>query len=68
MTEQLKENALLGQTYFQDKHRGSITFDSQRKAVTRLTRSRNLSTFLHEGGHLYLEIMADRHWRLAENP
>jgi hypothetical protein len=59
MTEQLKENALLGQTYFQDKHRGSITFDSQRKAVTRLTRSRNLSTFLHEGGHLYLEIMAD---------
>jgi len=52
-------NAMLGQTLFQRKKRGSIRFDEDGKAVIRLTKARNLSTFLHESGHLYLEIMGD---------
>ena len=39
--------------------RGSISFDRNNRAVIRLTKARDLSTFLHESGHLYLEIMGD---------
>jgi len=59
ITEPVREAAMLGQTLFQDTHRGSITFDLENRAVIRLGQASNLSTFLHESGHLYLEIMGD---------
>lgn len=46
-----------------NKVRGSITFEvndkGERKTVINLFESNNLSTFLHESGHLYLEVLAD---------
>ena len=56
ITDQMREAALEGQTLFQKK-KGSISFDAARKGMIKLTKSRDLSTFLHEAGHLYLEIM-----------
>ena len=56
LTDQMRETALEGQTYYQKK-KGSITFDEVRKGTMRLFEARDLSTFLHESGHLYLEIM-----------
>jgi DNA repair protein RadC len=56
ITDQMREAALEGQTLFQKK-KGSISFDQARKGIIKLTKSRDLSTFLHEAGHLYLEIM-----------
>lgn len=58
ITPQMKEEALKGQTLFQ-KNNASIRFDEQNRALVRLSKSRNLSSFLHESGHLYLELMAD---------
>jgi len=46
------------QTLYQLK-RGSITFDEAHRAIIRIGRARNLSTFLHESGHLYLHLMRD---------
>lgn len=46
------------QTLYQIK-RGSITFDEAHRAVIRIGQSRDLSTFLHESGHLYLMLMGD---------
>lgn len=46
------------QTLYQTK-RGTITFDEAHQAVIRIGQSRNLSTFLHESGHLYLMLMRD---------
>ena len=54
----MRERAKRGQTLFQEK-RGRITFDAQRRAIIRLGKAHNLSTFLHESGHLYLEILGD---------
>ncbi len=45
-------------TLYQTK-RGSITFDKNNKAIIRMTKARNLSTFLHESAHLYLELLGD---------
>lgn len=59
ITTDLSARAMLGQTLFQDRQRGSITFDERNKATVRLTRARDMSTFLHEGGHLFLELMGD---------
>jgi hypothetical protein len=59
ITTEMSAKAMLGQTLFQDRRRGSITFDEQNKAIIRMTRSRDMSTFLHESGHLYLELMGD---------
>jgi hypothetical protein len=56
--------ALEGQTLFQDKERGSITFDNENRAIIRMSQAKDLSTFLHEAAHLYLEMMAD----LSEMP
>lgn len=57
VTEQMKATALEGQTLYQKK-RGSITFNETRQGLIRLFAARNLTTFLHESGHLYLEILA----------
>lgn len=59
----MKAGAMEGQTLFQ-REKGSITFDEMRRGLIRLSESRDLSTFLHEAGHLYLETMRS----LAEGP
>lgn len=43
---------------FKQQERGSITFTPNREAVIRLTKSSDRSTFLHESGHLFLEMEA----------
>jgi len=63
ITDQMRAMALEGQTLMQGK-KGAISFDQARKGVIKLTESRDLSTFMHEAGHLYLEIMGG----LAEDP
>lgn len=64
ISEEMVKGALLGQTYFQDKHRASITFDDQRRGIIRMAKARDMSSFLHEGAHLWLEILGD----LSERP
>lgn len=52
---------------YEQQARGAITFDwkgSDRQTTIRLFDTANLSTFLHESGHLYLELLGD----LAERP
>ena len=44
--------------------RGSIDFNNMQDIVIRLYDAENLSTFLHESGHLYLEMLG----ALAEDP
>jgi DNA repair protein RadC len=56
ITDQMRAAALEGQTLFQNK-KGSITFDQARRGIIKLTESRDLSTFMHEASHLYLEIL-----------
>ena len=52
-------------TFEQNAARGSLTFDPEfRDVVIRLTQSRDASTFIHESGHLFLELML----RTAERP
>lgn len=63
ITDKMRDAALEGQTLMQGK-KGSISFDQARKGVIKLTEARDLSTFMHEAGHLYLEIMGG----LAEDP
>lgn len=46
------------------ENQGQIAFDKNRQAVISLFKSKDQSTFLHESGHLFLEIMGD----LAERP
>lgn len=48
-------------TLFQDstEKRGYIEFGKDRKFSIRLLEKANLSTFLHESGHLFLEIFGD---------
>jgi hypothetical protein len=43
----------------QDKARGEISWGSDRQMDIKLFSSMNLSTFLHETGHFYLELMSD---------
>lgn len=45
-----------GLTFYQKK-RGSITFDEARRATINLFEASDASTFIHEAGHLYLELM-----------
>lgn len=63
ITAQMMTVAMEGQTYFQRDDqsggRGSITFDEEGAAIIRLTQAKDLSTFLHESAHLYLELMGD---------
>ena len=56
ITPEIMVNAMEGQTLFQPK-KGSITFNEARMGVMRMTSAADLSTFLHEAGHLYLEVM-----------
>lgn len=50
-------NARKEEEYFQDKDSPRGTFDPVTRAITLMPNS-DLSTYLHESGHLYLEVMA----------
>lgn len=57
LTPELKEQIRTeGFPLFQGE-RGSITFDAARKATINLYEAADFSTFIHEAGHLYLELM-----------
>lgn len=68
ITPQLKEAALNeGFSLFQDQGggpRGKIAFFPNKKVAITLFKDANLSTFLHEMGHFYLESMAE----IAKDP
>lgn len=57
LTPELKEKIKTeGFPLFQDK-RGSITFDAAGRATINLYEAADLSTFIHEAGHLYLNLL-----------
>lgn len=47
------------QTLYQDRGRASITFQAEAGAIIRMSEAKDLSSFLHESAHLYLEMMGD---------
>jgi hypothetical protein len=49
--------ATASQNIYEQDRRGFIEFDEMRKAYIRLTQASDLSTFIHESGHLYLELL-----------
>jgi hypothetical protein len=60
-SEEAKAKILKGQSYFQkniNEARGSITFGKQSININ-LFEKANLSTFLHESGHFFLEVYGD---------
>lgn len=68
ITPQMREAALGGLPMFQPPttietdasgKRGSITWGPDRKFTINLFEKRDLSTYLHESGHLYLEMLGD---------
>lgn len=44
---------------FEETKRGAITFGPDRRFTISLLEKADLSTFLHESGHLYLELLGD---------
>ena len=59
ITPELKQSVLNeGFTLFQE-NRGKISFGTDRKFNIELLKDANLSTFLHETGHFYLEVFGD---------
>lgn len=59
ITPELKQSAINeGFTLFQE-NRGKISFGTDRKFNIELLKDANLSTFLHETGHFYLEVFGD---------
>lgn len=59
ITEAMRESVMQGQPLFQ-QNRGSIKFGPARdKFKVTLTGKSDLSTFLHESGHFFLEMMHD---------
>lgn len=50
--------ALLAKTFYQ-KEKGSITIGPNKKMNIKIMEDGDLSTFLHESGHLYLEVLRD---------
>jgi hypothetical protein len=59
-----KMQASRGGTKLNQDKRGSIQFGADRKFQINLFEKADLSTFLHESGHFYLEVMGD----LADDP
>lgn len=59
ITPELKKQALgEGFTLFQE-NKGSITFGDDRKFNINLFKGKDASTFFHESGHFFLEVMGD---------
>ncbi len=59
ITDKIKEKATNeGFTLFQE-NKGSITFGDDRKFNINLFKGKDASTFFHESGHFFLEVMGD---------
>ena len=58
LTDQIKNKVMEGQTLFQDseQHRGQLRLEAQR-AVMAFGKSSDRSTFFHETGHFFLEVL-----------
>lgn len=56
--DRFEKGEVQGQAY-RSGERGRILFTQDGKAVIQLFKSRNLSTFLHESGHLFLEELRE---------
>ena len=58
ITETIKNKVLEGQTLFQksDQYKGQIKLEAQRAVIT-FTQSADRSTFFHESGHYFLEVL-----------
>jgi len=62
ITPSIRESVKQGQPLFQRKGneaRGRIMFGSDRQFSIELLKNADLSTFLHETGHFFLEVMGD---------
>ncbi len=62
ITPALAESVAAGQALFQtapEGPRGRLTIGGDRRVNIEFLRNANLSTFLHETGHLYLEVLGD---------
>jgi len=67
ITPQMRDYVLGGQALFQEpqpgeptpERRGSIRFGADRQFTISLFEKANLSTFLHESAHFFLEVMTD---------
>ena len=62
ITDNMRESANKGFELFQDgdgDKRGSIRFSDKGDTILKLTEASDLSTFLHESGHLWLEYWRD---------
>ena len=68
VTDKMRETVMAGLPLFQGEgmadKRGFIQFGPERKFKIALLEKADLSTFLHESGHFYLEVMGD----LAQMP
>lgn len=61
ITDKLRESVMQGQPLFQEK-RGSIQFPqklTESPSIINLFEKADLSTFLHESGHFFFEVMKD---------
>lgn len=68
LTDAMKEAIGQGQPMFQGgpmSRRGAITFAPGQTTINLFAQA-NLSTFLHETGHLFLEVIGDLHDRVAK--
>lgn len=59
ITETIRNKSLNEGFQLFQKNRGSITFGNNRKFNINLFNSKDESTFLHETGHFFLEVMSD---------
>lgn len=66
-TKNIPENVIKDQHFHQDK-RGRIVFNDQRQFRIELLKNADLSTFLHETGHFYLEVLGDLATQENANP
>lgn len=72
LTPEMRENILAGQALFQNEQgevvRGAVEFIRPGKTTIHLFEHANLSTFLHETGHIYLEAFNDIAAQLSKLP
>ena len=58
ITPEMRDTVMAGQPLFQNQQAPLGTFNPEEMLIT-LGESANLSTFLHESGHYFLEVLAD---------
>jgi hypothetical protein len=59
VNEEKAAEGVMFQSAPNDEKRGSIRWGEDRKMTIRFTENADLSTFLHESGHMFLEVFAD---------